>query len=153
MKKKHVLALLIVLNLAFIWGNSALSGETSGQISGGLLQFLRDIFGTFAWGEYLLRKLGHFSEFACLGALLYLFWQCCEQKGLHAFAMPLLCGLLAACCDETIQVFTPDRGPSVIDVWIDTFGVCTGIVFIFVCTVAHFAWKRHKAQKKEPTKT
>ena len=51
-----------------------------------------------------------------------------EKKG-HLFCMPLLFGMMAACMDETIQVFTPDRGPSLIDVWIDTAGVTAGITF------------------------
>ncbi len=153
MKKKHLIAILIALNLAFIWGNSALSGETSGQISGGLMQFLRDLFGTFVWGEYVLRKLGHFSEFACLGALLFLYWRYSGETKLHAFAMPLLCGLLAACCDETIQVFTPDRGPSVIDVWIDTAGVCVGIGFSFVCCAYASLRKKRKTEREIPAKT
>lgn len=130
-KKKITFAILIVLNLAFIWGNSLLPGQESGEISSGLLQWLKDMFPVLmGMGEFLLRKLGHFSEFAMLGLLLCAFFRECGQTGIHRITMPLLCGTLAAMCDETIQTFVPDRGPSVIDVWIDTSGVMTGILLL-----------------------
>lgn len=40
---------------------------------------------------------------------------------------PFFCGSLAACIDETIQCFVPDRGPGILDVLIDTCGVAVGI--------------------------
>ncbi len=131
MKKKTTLCILIFLNLCFIWGNSMLPGQESGEISGGILQWLKDCFPVFmGMGELLLRKLGHFSEFAMLGLLLCALCAELRQRGIHSVTMPLLCGVLAAMCDETIQAFTPDRGPSVIDVWIDTAGVLTGILLL-----------------------
>ena len=44
--------------------------------------------------------------------------------------LPLLCGVLAACIDESIQLITPDRGPSIRDVGIDSCGVITGIALL-----------------------
>ena len=38
----------------------------------------------------------------------------------------------AACIDETIQVFSPDRGPSLIDVWIDVGGVAAGMTVLLL---------------------
>lgn len=128
-KQKWICGALLCVNILFIWGNSLLDGETSGEISGGLMQWLAGIFGgAGSGGELLLRKLGHFSEFACLGLLLGWFVTLLGQKGfVHRFAMPLLCGMTTACVDETIQIFVPDRGPSLIDVWIDVGGVCAGL--------------------------
>ena len=125
--------LLLVLNLCFIWGNSMLPGKISGELSNGLLLWLSQLLGD-AWemSLFLLRKLAHFSEFAMLGLLLgwmFLLW---DQKGVHRFTMPLLCGMVCACVDETIQVFVPQRGPSVIDVWIDTAGVMAGIMLLLL---------------------
>lgn len=124
---------LLTVNVLFIWGNSALPGETSGEISSGILLWLSQLMGD-AWviGEYLLRKLAHFSEFAMLGLLLGWLFLLLQQKGIHRFSMPLLLGMLTACTDETIQVFSPDRGPSVIDVWIDTAGVAAGIIILLL---------------------
>lgn len=145
MQKKKTLLIfgLVVLNLAIIWGNSMLPGSESSQISGGLRDFLIQLFPFLenALGEFLLRKLGHFSEFALLGFLLAQFFGLLEQKGIHAVTMPLLCGVLAALTDETIQVFSPGRGPSVVDVWIDTSGVVTGII---ICLCIQILWSKRK---------
>ncbi len=117
---------LLVLNLVFIWGNSLMPGELSKAFSqwvGSLLGLLGDASGELGQGHGLLRKLAHFSEFACLGLLLT--WHCSMlgRKPWH----PLLCGFLVACTDETIQCFIPERGPAVRDVAIDTAGVALGI--------------------------
>ena len=47
-------------------------------------------------------------------------------------ALPFLCGVAAASVDETIQRFVPDRGPSVKDVCIDSCGVLTGIILLYL---------------------
>lgn len=122
---------LLVLNLAVIWGNSLLPGEVSGQVSrflGAIIEAIFDLpVGGEGTGHGLLRKLGHFSEFACLGMLL--FWRAAMEgeSGRHLWMVPLLGCMITACVDETIQVFVPDRGPSVIDVWIDTCGALAGM--------------------------
>ena len=40
--KKHVLTVLIGLNLALIWGNSLMDAQNSNAVSGGVLAFLGD---------------------------------------------------------------------------------------------------------------
>ena len=121
---------LLVINLTFIWGNSLLPGEISGEISGWIHILIQGIFpgnGEIGGGHGLLRKLAHFSEFCALGMVLsWLFAMLKEKK--WAFLWPsLACGCLAACVDETIQRFVPDRGPSIKDVGIDSAGVLLGI--------------------------
>jgi VanZ family protein len=76
----------------------------------------------------LLRKMAHFTEFFCLGMSVCWLFQILEQKGIYRFAMPQFCGMLVAFIDETIQLFSPGRAGSVVDVWIDTAGVFAGIV-------------------------
>ena len=118
---------LVVAMLVFIWGNSMLPGEISGELSGGLMQYIGKLFAVFgSAGEYVLRKLAHFSEFTALGFFLTGLWRniSCRE---HVTA-PLLLGLAAACIDETIQIFSPGRGSSLIDVWIDFSGVCLGFL-------------------------
>ena len=127
--KKRILTILIAANLALIWGNSLLPGESSGAISGGVVAFLGQFlpFLLTEAGHTFLRKAAHFSEFALLG-LLY--------SGRHALAKGetpphlMLFGLTVACIDETIQIFTPERASSLIDVWIDASGFALGLVVI-----------------------
>ena len=142
-KRMILCALLLCFTLAFIWGNSMTNGTDSGAMSGRIMAWINASLHLNEAGAQLLhlviRKMAHFTEFACLGTLLtWLFSMMGEKKG-HLVCMPLLCGLLAACVDETIQVFVPDRGPGLIDVWIDTAGVIAGIAVLlighhYICT-------------------
>ena len=119
--KITLLAVLLAGNLLFIWGNSLLPASASSELSGGLLEMLGWV-GEIA--ETVLRKLAHFSEFACLGFLFCLLFHTLGSRSLSA---PLLCGILAAMVDETIQLGVPGRSGAVIDVWIDTAGVTAGV--------------------------
>lgn len=118
---------LVVLTLAFIWGNSLVPGDVSGEISGGIFEMVAGLFAVFGdKGQFVLRKLAHFSEFTALGFFLTGLWRNLKRR--ERLAPPLLLGLAAACLDETIQIFSPGRGSSLIDVWIDFGGVCTGFL-------------------------
>lgn len=118
---------LITVNVLFIWGNSCLPGSVSGAIS----RWVRDVLSFILpgrpanpdSGHGLLRKLAHFTEFACLGALFTWLFGILRKPLLIA----LPCGFFVACMDETIQRFVPDRGPAFRDVLIDTAGVLAGI--------------------------
>ena len=46
--------------------------------------------------------------------------------------IPALAGFAVACLDETIQRFVPGRGPSFLDVGIDTLGVVMGMMLLMV---------------------
>lgn len=128
-KRKAWCCVLIALNLALIWGNSTLPGGVSMELSDGFLALLSQGLPALAViGSILIRKLAHFSEFACLGLLLG--WLLSPEGGFRGFAAPALLGTLAACVDETIQRFVPGRESSLIDVWIDIFGVCAGILLL-----------------------
>ena len=128
-KRKALCCVLIALNLTLIWGNSTLPGGVSMELSDGFLALLSQGLPALAViGSILIRKLAHFSEFACLGLLLG--WLLSPEGGFRGFSAPALLGTLAACVDETIQRFVPGRESSLIDVWIDIFGVCAGILLL-----------------------
>lgn len=136
---------LLILNLAFIWGNSLLPGEVSGAFSDWVKALLARIlpFGPDdSSGGGLLRKLAHFSEFALLGGLFSWLFAMLQRKR-H---WPFICGFLAACVDETIQRFVPDRGPSLFDVGIDTFGVLTGML---VLAIGHSILFQNPTEEKQ----
>ena len=129
-RKKFLLMALTAANLALIWGNSLLTGESSGNFSAAVVAFLSRFLPSFSgeMGHTLLRKLAHFSEFACLGLLM--------GTTLRLYGKPVFratgLGLAAACVDETIQVFVPGRASSLIDVWIDTAGFATGLLILML---------------------
>lgn len=132
MKRKNVIRLLTVLiglNLALIWGNSLLPGADSGAISGGIVAWLGQFLPFFATeqGHHFLRKAAHFSEFCLLGLLTAGRTLALDKP----FRLSLAgFGMAAACVDETIQIYVPDRGSSVLDVWMDTAGFVTGILLL-----------------------
>lgn len=132
--------LLLVLNLLFIWGNSLLPGEISGALSDAVKDFLLGLLPDRPEGGVgggVFRKLAHFTEFTLLGACLAWLHGMVSKKAAYALAW----GAAAACMDETIQRFVPDRGPSLKDVGIDTAGVLTGILLLHL---GHHILKRLK---------
>lgn len=145
-RKKRLFLALIIVNVLFIWANSLLPGSISGAISGFVKDLVYKIFpglsGSGEGGHGLLRKLGHFTEFACLGALLTRFLFLLQKPRLLAVAVAFLVG----CCDETIQRFVPDRGPSFRDVLIDTAGATAGMILLLV---GYAYCKRRKKQATE----
>lgn len=118
--------------LAFIWINSAMPAQTSGAFSG----FVGRVLGTILPflspdtpnGAFLVRKIAHFSEFAALGmSLSWLFGMLLRHRW-PGMLLPFGCGVAAACVDEIIQVFSPGRHCSIVDVSIDSAGVLTGVL-------------------------
>ena len=152
-KRIRLCMCLLCLNLVFIWGNSLMPGEVSSRISGWVGELVKSILhlpvGETEGGHSLLRKLAHFSEFACLGALLCWRLGMAGETGKHLSALTLFGGLTAACVDETIQVFVPDRGPGLIDVWIDTCGAAVGMILLILGY--HLIKRKHGKKISEET--
>ena len=136
-KRLRLCSVLLIANLIFIWGNSLLPGEISGAFSNWVKSILAALLGMDGSGSGggLLRKIAHFTEFAALGACLT--WRMGMLKKHYGRALAF--GAAAACVDETIQRFVPDRGPSIRDVCIDTCGVVTGMLFLLF---GHYLVKR-----------
>ena len=134
----RVCGILLILNLCFIWGNSLLPAAYSQALSDWVLKLL-PVSGTAApvpmGGSGLLRKIAHFTEFMVLGFLLNWRHLLLGRRGWQS----LLWAALAACIDETIQLFVPGRGPGLPDVGIDVCGAAAGMILLQ--TGYHF-WKR-----------
>ena len=141
-KRLRLCTALLICNLVFIWGNSLLPGEVSGAFSDWVKAILAKLFSGDAddsSGGGLLRKVAHFTEFAALGLCLAWLHGMLQKGKLR----PFLWGVLAASVDETIQRFVPDTGPSVKDVCIDSAGVLTGIILLWI---GHDYFKRRSAK-------
>ena len=125
---------LLVLNLAVIWGNSLLNGTESGQMSSGIMAFVMELLRIPADASELvhliIRKLAHLTEFACLAALISWNLGMVKEKRVHQILLAVLLAMAVALMDETIQLFAPDRGPSLVDVWIDTLGAVLGMTAV-----------------------
>ena len=115
---------------------SAAPGNISGEQSGLIVRMILAVHGIFFGNTPLapetidlihtfVRKAAHMSEYAVL-ALLYLYALCKNEAKRPMRTALLLCALYAA-TDEIHQAFVPDRGPSPIDVMIDTAGAAVGL--------------------------
>ena len=135
--KRVILATVLLLaTLAFIWGNSMTPGTESHEMSGGILQWISRFLNLSASSEeilhLLIRKAAHFCEFALLGLLLTWRVGMTGRSGANLCCPALLGGLLAACMDETIQIFSEGRSSSLLDVWLDTCGVLAGMAVLLI---------------------
>lgn len=131
-------AILGVLWLLFIWGNSLQTAVESSERSLGFLAFLTPLLSALGIAEDLMhtvvRKLAHMAEFGILGML----WTAAvlpnRKKRAKGFCVCLLICLGAAAVDETIQLFVPGRSGEVLDVCIDLAGSALGIAFAAMLT-------------------
>ena len=138
-RKRNIILILLLLNLWFIWGNSLLPPHASNAISDKVTEIIQSVFAVQHeeqektdtwWTSAHMRKLAHATEFAALGALSTAYASARGKRLLRdCWPFILLCGVLTALTDETIQLFT-GRTSAVKDVWIDSGGFAAGMVVI-----------------------
>lgn len=146
-KRLTLCSILLVAILVFIWGNSAMPGQTSGALSGWAGALLSKILPFLATenGLHFLRKAAHFSEFAALGMVLSWMYGMVSHKRIWKLSLPVICGASVAAIDETIQIFSPGRYCSIVDVLIDCSGVLTGLL---VFTLFFYLFRLIRRQKQ-----
>lgn len=143
--RKKLLIVLLILILAFIWGNSCLPVRFSARESRHILQLIRPFLELFVGQgnvtHHLVRKLAHFIEFTSLGLVIGLLAQSGRNLRLRTVIFSLVMGLLAAFADETIQMFS-DRGDQIKDVWLDFSGVALGVALSALLLAFYCRMKR-----------
>lgn len=149
--------LLIVLYF-FIFSFSAQDGEESGSlslfISEQCVEFI-DLLSGSEWTdiakdsmseyfEYPIRKLAHFSEYACMGILLYFLLRPFYKKNKYFCVSVLLWIFISAGLDEFHQLFVSGRYSSFADVLLDTTG---GMFGYLICILIETRYIRKEAIK------
>ena len=119
---------LIVLRVLFTLFAAGTSGLRSAAVTEWLNGGLARVGVGWRFSERLVRKLGHFSEYALLGFWLMLSLRVYTRRILSYISWPLFFGLLAGVLDEGIQMFADGRGSDVRDVVIDFSGVVFGLL-------------------------
>ena len=145
MEKEKTSPLLIVFRViftaaliacvAFIFRNSLETGAASSVRSQQVMQAVNHLLARVNLGpvsEHLIRKMAHFTEFALEGFLLMLCIRVYTKHFVRHMSWPLLGGMTTALMDETIQLHSPNRSSSVVDVWIDMSGVVAGLLVALV---------------------
>ena len=148
------IALLIVLTLCFIFGNSLQSRDDSAEQSGRIVKLLKPILDpndrlTYDEFHKIVRKTAHFVEYAALGFE-------CALLAFFVNSKLRLCGalysaggcLLAADIDEYIQLLV-DRGSAVADVLLDFCGAVCGIAAGFAAVYIVLRIKNKKSPEAE----
>lgn len=142
-----IILLLLLLNLAFIFIQSAKPPEESAQTSDKVGEIVEEYIppetkpGAFI--QLHLRKIAHFVEFATLGLLssVYVIFL---GESVKRVALSVAFAPSVALLDETIQIFS-GRGSSVKDVWIDSLGFFTAaLIFYTVYHLTKFIIKKSK---------
>lgn len=138
-------AVILLLALyALIFGFSAQDAEESGSLSRKISEetviVLNSLLGN-DWSqplgedpaqyfEHPIRKLAHFSEYACMGVLLYLIWVQWVKQNKKLCVLIVAWVFLSGALDELHQKFVPGRWCSFADVCLDT---CGGIFGLLLC--------------------
>ena len=139
---KWIILIFAVAINAFIIVNACMNGTMSAQESGRFSHFVATILNFFSPnfindGNFnnfagIIRKLvGHFGLFAINGIFstlsFYLFLKDSKLKSIYySISFSLGLGFIVAAISELIQIFTPDRFGSWLDILIDFSGFFLG---------------------------
>ena len=148
-----VLALLIALTLVMIFGNSSKTQSESKDQSDQVGEVIRPVIDpnknmTDDEFSFLVRKSGHFAEYALLGLECAILAFLIKLKPTVSGAIYSAGGcLLAADVDEYIQSLV-GRGSMVSDVFIDLGGALAGIALGFAASALAVAIVKKIKNKK-----
>lgn len=129
--KRWILYIVLGLIVFFIWDNSLQNGGTSDGFSLIFAEWLAPIadklgfYGNIWALNRIIRKLAHLTEFTILGGVLYVVLRRYIEYGTVVKTIGV--GIVIACLDEFIQLFSLGRSSQVFDILIDTIGIIIGI--------------------------
>ena len=156
-KMRILLRVLIVVSIVFAWGHSMIPATESSEESGFVLELLRPVLSVFLPEDMItglfVRKLAHFCEYAAAKDFLEkvdirkeadkTYKKTHRKQTLRLAINTVFCGLAVAFIDETIQIFSPGRGPEIADVWLDMGGfVCGGMIIVLISLIKARCIKR-----------
>ena len=132
---RFLLAVLIILNLAFIFIHSMMPPEVVKEEADVASDIVSDIVGEdSAAGELAednMDKIAHFTEFGFLGFLVSVYVISFAVNPLRRiFALPIFSAFIAG-IDETIQIFS-GRNPDWRDALVDVIGFSVISIIIYI---------------------
>ncbi len=153
---RMIFMLLLLTTFAIIFKFSSQIAEESDGVSNGVLRKIIDIFPytkglseeikikMVEHGNPIIRKLAHFSVYALIGVWIMAFMSTFDMRLYKKWIISMLVGIVYAASDEFHQSFVPGRGPSIVDVGIDSLGVLTGILVVLIIISIYRALKSNK---------
>lgn len=142
--KKLISAILIGVWMIFVFGFSSQDGDESSHTSRGTVEKVVSsvVNKTKAPEEKkqemielanpIVRKIAHYTEYIIGGILIINFITLFKVKENRAILYSVTFGMFYAITDEIHQLFVPGRSSQVVDVFIDTLGVATGIMAFLI---------------------
>ena len=135
---EKILKYLLIITIALIWGQSMIKREISQIESDSILRIVNpfsdveigDVTSDAYWHiSDVFRKIAHLIEYGILGCELVAYKAIKTKNFINKkeFINLMFMGLSVGLIDETIQAFSK-RGSLVTDVWIDTLGICIGLL-------------------------
>lgn len=131
--------LAVFLWMGFIFILSAQTGDDSGAISGGFIEFVGAFVRVFAPNiseealHLIVRKGAHMFEYAVLAILFANALRQHFYERRVVYQLALTASLLYAISDELHQTLVPGRSGQYIDVAIDFVGAIIGILLFKLC--------------------
>lgn len=135
MKKRIIRVILIILIIIWmitVFNLSNNNGEVSSGISLKIAKIISNDKNIIKMLEPILRKLAHLSEYIVGGFLFYGLLLTYNLKSKAQVLCSGILGIVYSITDEIHQLFIPGRSGQVIDVLIDSLGVCIGISILLL---------------------
>lgn len=137
--------------VCFIWGNSIIPGSESGGMSLAVRDAVRAALAGIelpaGWVTNLLvRKTGHFSEYAILGALVLAALRAAVERDRVASVAVGLILVAVSSLDEAIQLLVPGRMGLLSDVLLDCCGAASGVM---ACALIAHVVRRRRCPEPE----
>ena len=136
-KNRILWSVFTVLCLIFIFSQSLLPADTSGNESSRVVDFLNFICEyigvSVRFTGHFVRKCAHFTEFSVLGFFVFNTFRAYVNKVRFSFIFaPLTCAAVAV-IDECLQLMSKGRACSVSDMLLDSCGAVFGILIAILC--------------------
>jgi VanZ family protein len=133
--KKKISYLAVFIWMGAIFYLSHQSGDSSGGLSSGITEMVLNMINTIFPSlkvdmdlfHHIIRKLAHFTAYFILAILVINALRISNVSGFKSIIITLLISIIYAATDEFHQSFIPGRGPSIKDVFIDSFGASFGL--------------------------
>lgn len=142
--KKIIYLVLVLIWMLTVFLFSSQNGEESQSTSGKITRVIVEIF-TYNSNitesekleliekiDYYIRKLAHFSIYALGGILIYNYINTYNINRKKVVLISILIGVIYAISDESHQYFTVGRSARILDIFIDSFGIVTGVIIISI---------------------
>ena len=160
-----VLAIFAVASLAFITYNSLQTAEQSAEMSNGVSTIIAEVvvpdFDKMEEAQKQevvtkisipVREIAHALEFASFAFFLSLLaFTFPFQYGRYSIptVIILLFGFAYALFDEWLQSFVSGRGTQWLDIWVDSIGVVSGILFALLVDIIGVRVAERRCQRRK----